>query len=239
MPSPAPPDDAFFDPIAPATRRFRPKIGETQRRVKGKAQVMEDGGGSQKECRAAATMHHALCSWLRRDQCSSLRQVCLIQIQRADTRRSWEERASAHEWEERRASAPDGSSDESDIEDCTQQDAGKALREFLAHLHVRRVLSARQFSTICWWAAKAGAVDSQTEAYQRHGDRCLGLDTSPDDPYVIQAPRYDNFDVSRSVHCGRGGPRGGGRSTRFLLRRRTVRLTGQFSSILDRELGQW
>ena len=63
---------------------------------------------------------------------------------------------------------------------------------------------------ICWWAAKAGAVgpvnayalgpNSQTGAYQRHVDRCLGLDKSADDSYVIQAPRCDKFDVSRSVH---------------------------------------
>ena len=44
------------------------------------------------------------------DQCSSLRHDCLIKMQRAETRRSWEERESAHQWEQR-ASAPDSNSD--------------------------------------------------------------------------------------------------------------------------------
>ena len=35
-----------------------------------------------------------------------------------------------------RALAPDGSSDEPDVEDCTQQDAGAALGELLVHLHI-------------------------------------------------------------------------------------------------------
>ena len=142
-------------------------------------------------------------------QCSGLRHDCLIRMQRAETRRSWEERASAHQWEQR-ASAPDSSSDEADIEDRTRDDAGEALGELLVHLHIQRVLSAKQFSIICWWAAKAGAVgpmnayalgpNSQTGAYQRHVDRCLGLDKSADDSYLFQAPGYDKFDVSRSVH---------------------------------------
>ena len=142
-------------------------------------------------------------------QCSGLRHDCLIRMQRAETRRSWEERASAHQWEQH-ASAPDSSSDEADIEDCTRDDAGEALGELLVHLHIQRVLSAKQFSIICWWAAKAGAVgpvnayalgpNSQTGAYQRHVDRCLGLDKSADDSYVIQAPGNDKFNVSRSSH---------------------------------------
>ena len=91
------------------------------------------------------------------DQCSGLRHDCLTKMQRAETRRSWEERAPAHQWEQR-ASAPDSSSDEADIEDCTRDDAGEALGELLVHLRIQRVLSAKQFSIICWWAAKAGAV---------------------------------------------------------------------------------
>ena len=89
-------------------------------------------------------------------------------------------------------------------------DAGEALGELLVHLHIQRVLSAKQFSIIRWWAAKAGAVgpvnacalgpNFQTEAYQRHVDRCLGLNNSADDAYAIQAPGYDKFDVSRNVH---------------------------------------
>ena len=137
-------------------------------------------------------------------QCSGLRHDCLIRMQQAETRRSWEQRASAHQWEQR-ASAPDSSSDEADIEDCTGDDAGEALGELLVHLHIQRVLSAKQFSIICRWAAKAGAVgpvnayaigpNSQTGTYQRHVDRCLGLDKSADDSYLIQAPGYDKFDV--------------------------------------------
>ena len=42
--------------------------------------------------------------------------------------------------------------------------------------------------------------NSQTGAHQRHVDRCLGLDQSADDSYVIQAPGYDKLDVPRSVH---------------------------------------
>ena len=143
------------------------------------------------------------------DHCSGLRHDCLTRMQRAGARLSWEERATVHQWEQR-ASAPDSSSDEADIEDCTRDDAGEALGELLVHLHIQRVLSAKQFSIICCWEAKAGAVgpmnvyalgpNSQTGAYQGHVDRCLGLDTSVDDSYVIRAPGYDKFDVSRSVH---------------------------------------
>ena len=143
------------------------------------------------------------------DQCSGLRLDCLIKMQRAETRRSWEEWASAYQWEQR-TSAPDSSSDEADIEDCTRDDRGEALGELLVHLLIQRVLSAKQFSIICWWAAKVGAVgpvnpcalgpNSQTGAHQRHVDRCLGLDQSADDSYVIQAQGYDKFDVPRSVH---------------------------------------
>ena len=62
-------------------------------------------------------------------QCSNLRHDCLIKMQRAETRRSWEERASAHQWEQR-TSAPDSSSDEADIEDCTGDDAGVSISTF-------------------------------------------------------------------------------------------------------------
>ena len=48
--------------------------------------------------------------------------------------------------------------------------------------------------------AYALGPNSQTGAYQRHVDRCLGLDKSADDSHVIQAPRCDKFDASRSVH---------------------------------------
>ena len=129
-------------------------------------------------------------------QCSRLRHECLIKMQREETRRSWEERASAHQCEQR-ASSPDSSSDEADIEDCTR-------------LHIQRVLSAKQFSIICWWGSEGGCrwsnervcarPNSQAGAYQRHVDRCLGLDKSADDSCVIQAPGYDKFDVSRRVH---------------------------------------
>ena len=76
------------------------------------------------------------------DQCSSLRHDCLIKMQRAETRRSWEERASAHQWEQR----------------ASASDAGEALGELLVLLHVQCVSCAKQFSILCWWAAKAGAV---------------------------------------------------------------------------------
>ena len=120
------------------------------------------------------------------DQCSGLRHNCLIKMQRAETRRSWEERA-AHQWEQR-TSAPDSSSDVADIEDCTRDDDGDALGELLIHLHIQRVLSAKQFSITCWpLVAYALGPNSQTGAYQRHVERCLGLDKSADDSYVIQA----------------------------------------------------
>ena len=41
---------------------------------------------------------------------------------------------------------------------------------------------------------------SQTGAHHRQADKCLGLDKSADDPHVFQAPGYDEFDASRSVH---------------------------------------
>ena len=48
--------------------------------------------------------------------------------------------------------------------------------------------------------AYALGPNSQTGAYQRHVDRCLGFDKSADDSHVMQSSGYDKFDVSRSVH---------------------------------------